>query len=206
MHYVTAAAVCALLAAAPVRAQEAAADTTPRTSLQKGAWSLSFDVPAYGANAGSGSFGGWKMVGERTNLGLVVGIHVYDRDDSTSALDYDQESSSLSVGLHTRRYVGTIRDVTPFLAAGIDTYAGRSSNRQGSTSVESQVYGASAQGGVGVEWFPVRRISLAGHTGAQVRVFKSDDEVQTDTGPRGGNQRTLDVATFTSRLSLQIYF
>lgn len=208
MHRIVTAAACALLAAAPVRAQEAAPDTTPRTSLQKGTWSLSFDVPAYGAGAGSGSFGGWKMVGERTNLGLLVGIHVYDREQATSAseYDYDQKSSAVSLGLHARRYVGTIRDVTPFLAAGIDAHAGRSTNRQGSTSVEGQWYGASALGGVGVEWFPVRRISVAGHTGAQVRVFKSDDGVQTDTGPRGGNQRTLDFDTFTSRLSLQIYF
>lgn len=206
MHRIVTTAACALLAAAPVRAQEATPDTIPRTSLQKGAWSLSFDVPAYGANAGSGSFGGWKMVGERTNLGLIVAIQVSDRDESTSGSDYDRESTWLSPGLHVRRYVGTIRDVTPFLAAGINGYAGRSTNRQGATSVETRVYGASVQGGVGVEWFPVRRVSLAGHTGAQVQVFKSDDEIQTDTGPRGGNQRTLDVATFTSRLSLQIYF
>ncbi|HEY0037938.1 MAG TPA: hypothetical protein VGB66_14675, partial [Longimicrobium sp.] len=69
-----------------------------------------------------------------------------------------------------------------------------------------RVYGAGLQGGVGVEWFPVRRVSVAGHTGAQVGAFGSDEEVQTETGPREGNQRMLDAATFTSRLSLQIYF
>jgi hypothetical protein len=206
MHYVTAAAVCALLAAAPVRAQEAAPDTTPRTSLQKGAWSLSFDVPAYGANAGSGSFGGWKMVGERTNLGLIVGIQVSNRDESMDGSEYDRETTWLNSGLHLRRYVGTIGEVTPFLAAGINGYAGRSTNRQGTTSAEVRVFGAGVQGGVGVEWFPVRRVSVAGHTGAQIGIFASDDEVETETGPREGTQHTLDATTFTSRLSLQIYF
>jgi hypothetical protein len=206
MHRIvtTAAVVSALLACAPVYAQDAAPDTIPRTSLQKGAWSLSFDVPAYGGNLGSGAFGGWKMVGERTNLGLIVGIHA--RDESTSGSEYDDRSSALSLGLHARRYAGTIHDVTPFLAAGIDAQAVRSRNQQSSTSLERRGYGASAEAGVGVEWFPVRRVSLAGHTGAQIRLYTSDNEVYSDTGPRQIRQRLIDFATFTSRLSLQIYF
>lgn len=202
-----AAALCALHVATPVRAQDAAApDTTPRTSLQKGAWSLSFDAPAYGSNIGSGAFGGWKMVGERTNLGVIVAIQVYDRDESTDGSEFDQRSSLLAVGLHARRYAGTIRDVTPFLTAGIDAYAGRSTQSSNNGSVEGRGYGAGAQAGVGVEWFPVRRMSLAGHTGAAVRVYTSENEIHTDPGPRESDQRTLEFATFASRLSLQIYF
>lgn len=206
MHRIVTTAICALLAAAPVRAQEAAPDTTPRTSLQKGAWSLSFDAPAYSANLGTGAFGAWKMVGERTNLGLIVGIQVHDRDESTDASELDQRSSLLAVGLHARRYSGTIRDVTPFLAAGIDAYAGRSTQSSQNGSIDGRGYGASAQAGVGVEWFPVRRMSLAGHTGAAVRLYTSENEIQTAPGPRESDLRTLEFATFTSRLSLQIYF
>ncbi|HZG42090.1 MAG TPA: outer membrane beta-barrel protein [Longimicrobium sp.] len=207
MHRISAtAAMFALIVAAPLRAQDAAADTTPRTSLQKGAWSLSFDVPSYGGGAGGGAFGGWKMVGERTNLGLLVRIHANDRDDSTEESETDQRSSSLAVGLHARRYAPTIRDVTPFLAAGIEGYTGRSTQRHNDASVTGRGYGASAQAGVGVEWFPVRRVSLAGHTGAEVRIYTSSSEVDTDNGPRENDQSALDFATFTSRLSLQIYF
>ena len=146
------------------------------------------------------------MVGERTNLGLIVGLQVSSRDESSDGSEREQGSSALSLGLHARRYARTIRDVTPFVTAGIDAQAGRGTQRQGEASTRGRGYGASAQAGLGVEWFPVRRMSVAGHTGATIGVYASENEYRSDTDTREHNQTSVDFGTFTSRLSLQIYF
>ncbi len=205
MHRIVTAAACALLAAAPVRAQEAAPDTTPRTSLQKGAWSLSFDPPAYGG-LGTGSLGAWKMVGERTNLGVSVRAHARLAEARRDSITTGENITGVELGLEARRYVAPAREVTPFATGGVFAFAAEYDQDYGSTIVKQHIYGGGVSAGAGVEWFPLRRVSFAGHTGARLNVHTGESTSRSSGGEHNASDRGLDFATFTSRLSLQIYF
>lgn len=204
-----AAAAALLLLSAPARAQdaEAAADTTPRTSLQKGTWSLSFQAPVYGSGGGTGEFGAWEMVGSRTNLGLTLGISVGGVDingdrDQTDAL------TSASLGLNLRRYLVEPRDVTPYVQ-GTVTAGGSYQRREDSAGYESEDRGVEGGLGaaVGAEWFPTRRMSVSGHTGFRIFARRFEQHQEVPDGREFDQDGTsLHVHTFTTALMLQIYF
>jgi hypothetical protein len=83
----SAAAAALLLLSAPVHAQDDGTDTIPRTSLQKGTWSLSFQAPVFGGG-GTGEFGVWEMVGARTNLGLVLSVYVRQLENFAGTMNF----------------------------------------------------------------------------------------------------------------------
>jgi hypothetical protein len=204
MHRITVA-LAGLLLAAPLSAQDAAPDSTPRNSLQKGAWSLSFDAPAFGGGDPS-SLGGWKMVGERTNLGVSVGIHTRNTESRSDSSGRDEITTGLMLGVEARRYVSPAREITPFATGGVFAFLSRFKQDYGAGEGEQHVYGAGVSAGAGVEWFPVRRISLAGHTGVRLNVHRGESSTDHGGGQRRGEERGWDLSTFTTALSLQIYF
>jgi opacity protein-like surface antigen len=206
MHRIvtTAAAVCALLAAAPVRAQEAAQDTAPRTSLQKGAWSLAFDLPI--AVGGSSRLGAWKMVGARTNLGVSLEVQTRDADGRRDSATANEQYHAVELGVEARRYLSPADEVTPFATAGVFGFIGRRAQEAGATRGETSYRGAAVHAGAGVEWFPVRRVSLAGHTGVRLNVYDGEITARHNDVETEGEDSAIDFTTFTSRLSLQIYF
>lgn len=205
MHrIVTAAAVCALLAAAPVRAQEAAPDTTPRTSLQTGAWSLAFDLPM--AVGGTSRLGAWKMVSPRTNVGVSLLIETRDNEtrfDSVTATDKDVH---LELGVEAKRYFSPAAEVTPFATGGLFGILGRREEDDSGGYDDQRFRGAGVHAGAGVEWFPVRRISLSGHTGVRLITARNELNGRYDGDTREARTEGTAFNTFTSRLSLQIYF
>lgn len=206
MHRIrTAAAVCALLVASSLAAQDAAPDTIPRTSLQKGTWSLAFDPPAYGG-VGTGSLGAWKMVGERTTLGVSVGAHTRLGESRSDSLTVRENIAGVELGLEARRYVAPAREVTPFAAGGVFAFVTEYDQAYGNAVAERHLYGAGVSAGAGLEWFPLRRVSFAGHTGVRLNVHAGELTSHSGGGQRNARERGLQLATFTSRLSLQIYF
>jgi hypothetical protein len=91
-----AAAAAVLALAVPARAQDADSATAPN-GLRPGAWSLSF---APNSNE-RGEFGAWRMVGERTSVGLTLGFHVSDSDSETTdegQADREDENTSVQLG------------------------------------------------------------------------------------------------------------
>lgn len=215
-----AAAAAALLSLAlPAAAQTAApasadttlavaADTLPRTSLQKGNWSLSFAAPGLGGSGERAEFGAWEMVGHRTNLGLTLAIQVYGVDsESSPGGGTAQASTDVTVGVNVRRYLMQPRDVTPFLLAGA-SIGGRYDRRDGPQDYDETTRGMSTNvfGGVGVEWFPLRRMSLSGQTGFGLRNARYETETDIGEDHRDSETRSAGFTSFTSALSLQIYF
>jgi hypothetical protein len=212
-----AAAAAALLSLAlPAAAQNAAdttlavpADTLPRTSLQKGNWSLSFTPPGYGGGNGErAEFGAWEMVGERTNLGLVLAVSVFGADtESSGGGSATTASTDVGVGVNVKRYLTTPRDVTPFLIAGA-SIGGRFERRDGAQGYAETTRGmnSSVLGGVGVEWFPTRRFSLSGQTGFTVQSGRYEIETDLPDDHRESETRSAGFRSFTSGLSMQIYF
>lgn len=206
MHRIvtTTVAICALVAAVPVRAQEAAQDTVPRTSLQKGAWSLAFDLPI--GVGGSSQLGAWKMVGARTNLGVSLELQTRDVDARRDSATAGEQYHAVELGVEARRYLSPAEEVTPFATAGVFGFIGRREQEAGATRGETTYRGVGVHAGVGVEWFPVRRVSLAGHTGVRLNVYDGEMTARYNGVESEGEDSALDFTTFTSRLSLQIYF
>lgn len=206
MHRIrTTAFVCALLVASSLGAQDAAPDTIPRTSLQKGAWSLSFDPPVYGG-LGTGSLGAWKMVGERTNLGVSVRAHTRLSESHSDSTRIGENTAGVELGLDARRYLAPAGEVTPFATGGVFAFFAEYDQAYGTSVGERHLYGGGVSAGAGLEWFPVRRVSFAGHTGVRLNVHTAELTSRSGGRERNARERGLEFATFTSRLSLQVYF
>lgn len=218
MRISAATAVAAILSlAAPARAQDvvvtttvaAAADTLPRIPLQKGARSLSLGSPLSG---GSGELGAWKMVGDRTNLGLGLGVYVLDTDAGVDGPDGERELSetrtAFTLSVNGRRYLGEPRLVTPFVFGGVTAGIVRIERKEtGFNDQGSRGFETGARAGFGVEWFPLRNVSLAGHTGLSVNRSSTDGDYTLPDGEEvDAEASSLSVNSFTSGVSLQIWF
>lgn len=186
----------------------AVADTTPRTSLQKGAWSLSFVPPGYESAGERAEFGVWEMVGARTNLGLTLGVAVDGSDTEGDGGDDTDAATSVTLGASVKRYVVAPREVTPYLLGGASI--GGSYNRRDRSDgydVTSRAVNVGVRAAVGVEWFPVRRVSVSGQTGFSLTATRYEAEARyPDGNETSAEGRSLGFRSFTSGLSLQIWF
>lgn len=210
-----AAAAAALLSLAPhARGQDAAppadtvaADTTPRTSLQKGTWSLSFALPSYGGGERA-ELGAWEMVGARTNLGLSLVLIVDGGESEGPSGTSNQASTSVEVGVNAKRYLMAPRDVTPFLLAGAGV-GGRYERREQGDDFDESLRGTfvNARAGVGAEWFPARRFSVSGFTGFRMHSARTETEQDLpDDTERDAESSFMFFSSHTSALTVQIYF
>lgn len=207
LRITTIAAAALLSLAVPAHAQDT--DTVPRTSLREGAWSLSFAVPGYTSGGGSGELGAWKMVGPRTNLGVTLAASTQRSESSGAGLETTDRRTDLNLNLDVKRYVMQPAEVTPFLLVGAGI--GHSSQDReitpGGPDHSASGLNGRVRAGVGLEWFPVRRVSISGHTGLTVNGGGFDSEGEAPDGtPVPGEADSLFVGTFTSALSLQIWF
>lgn len=200
----------AAVLAAPALAQDALpADTTPAPNgLRKGTWSLSFSAPGFTGTSERAEFGVWEMVGARTNLGLTLEVNVYGRDREGEGADQTEASTSVQLGANLLRYVSTARSVAPFVQGRV--FGRGFYTRRDALGYEETLRGVSGglEGSVGVEWFPVRQFSVAGHTGARLFIgrLEQDQDYPDDDTERAADFRDVSFQTFTSALSVQIYF
>lgn len=206
--HAAAAAAALLLHAVPAAAQDTIpADTTPRNGLRKGAWSIEFELPGYGVGGERFGFGVWEMVGARTNLGLTLGINVSGRETEGGSGDQTNAVTSAEVGVRAKRYLRTDRPVAPYLLAGAFVNGMYSRRDYSGYEETARGLGAGVQAAVGVEWFPVRYMSVAGHTGARLGVDRTSAEVDR---PDGAHDEYDDTGgyfrTFTSALTVKLYF
>lgn len=198
-----AAAAAAVLAfSSPALAQDADPDDAPN-GLRKGAWSLSFTSPGSSERA---ELGAWRMVSDRTNLGVTVGFARTSREREQEDPDatFEETGTELQLGLAARRYLSQLRSASPYLQGRL---FGSLSTVDHEGDLEDRAEGRSLGGelALGAEWFPVRQLSVSGHTG--LRVVGSWFE-QEATDPLGQRVETTasTIASFTSALSLSIYF
>ncbi|HYR08994.1 MAG TPA: hypothetical protein VEQ60_14530 [Longimicrobium sp.] len=211
-----AAAAAALLSLAlPAAAQDApppadvavaAVDTTPPTSLRKGAWSLSFAAPGTGGERTE--FGAWEMVGTRTNLGLTLGLSITGQDAESGSATITEAATAVDVGVNLKRYVMEPREVTPFLLGSV-VLGGAFQRRDGPGDLEgtTRSMNAGVRAAVGVEWFPVPRFSVSGHTGFSLTggTYNSKQDYP-DNPDQEADGTTLTFRSVTSALTVQIYF
>lgn len=160
-------------------------------------------LPARGARSlqlspgGDSRVGVWKMVSERTSVGVDVGVAL--SREGSGELE-ERTSWGLAVAPSLKRYAAPVGPFAPYLFASVPLGVQRQAFGAEGVQRGWSVGGALA---AGLDWFPARRVSLGAHAGVLAnRDFRSFDG---DGGP--GDEATYNrFATFGSGLSLHIYF
>lgn len=176
----------------------ASAQDRASAPMTTGKWSLALALPS----GGGGSMGLWRMVGDRTNLGveLTPGWNHYRRSYTEGSLA--QEVWNVRLSPIVQRYLSVNRRVAPFMRGGIELglgYTGTAGVAGGGHSANRYHLGASIA--LGVECFALADISVNGYTGSHIG-FDWDAE----SGSSSNRGHTLDLGTFMSSIILRIYF
>jgi hypothetical protein len=181
------------------------------TPFPAGAWSLSFSLPS----GGGASLGVFKLVGPRTNLGLDVVVGAFSSSDDISFSDgrpaeqRSQTDFDLAFVPSVRQYVGVHRTIAPYIHGNLlfgynyenfETVIGTAS------TTRNTVYQYAIGAGVGVEWTPLERISVGGHTGVRFSYFDRGSETGSPAGTSQVSGSATRFETFVSSLVLQLYF
>ncbi len=198
-----------LTVTAPAAFGQGEAEAQP-LPLPAGAWSLSFSLPS----GGGASLGVWKLIGSRTNLGLDIGLRTVstsDRqrlDDGTPMQEFNSSSVGIAIEPSIRQYIATYRTLAPYIHGNLlfsySSLDAETVSQQATTERTTYEYGIGV--GIGVEWAPLERFSIGGHTGVR---FSYQDRNSVDASPVGtrlqsGSATTFD--TFVSSLVVQLYF
>ncbi len=189
---------------------------TPDSSIEAltpGRRALSFNLP----DGGGFGLGYWRVVAPDRARGFFVNANAHyvrnhhQQSGAPSASD-DDFGTSISFGPQARRYFTHTSPVAPFIQSGVSL--GASYNRASSQGVNGEESGhvwtasAGVSAGPGVEWFPLRRVSLAGQTGINASVLYNRATTNAGPGYPGSTSSSwsLSASTFVSSLMLQVYF
>lgn len=167
-------------------------------ALEAGRRSIALALPA----SGSGELTLWRMRSDLQNRGLTVRLAASAGGSDDAEHAGSGQSISLDVGPSFRRYLSRSAPVAPYLQT--DALVGASYRRQVQESpgrtTRHTLWGGSGELGVGIgaEWFPHRRASFGGHTGARLRgLYRTEGR---------SDKWQISLGTLTSSLYLQIYF
>ena len=182
----------------------------PPLPLPVGAWSLSFSLPS----GGGASLGVWKLVGPRTNIGLDLGIRTASSSDNVRFDDGrpEQEFNSTDVGFaiepSVRQYFTAYRTLAPYIHGNLllaySSVDAETVELQQTTERKTYQYGIGL--GIGVEWAPLERFSIGGHTGIRVSYLDRSSVNSSPAGTSRSNGSATAFDTFVSALVLQLYF
>jgi hypothetical protein len=175
----------------------------PLNSLAPDARALSF--AALGSRSGAIEYRRMRTPHSALGFALVARAG-YDRaemEDSLRTITSSQLGAGISVGPTLRRYVSTSDRVNPYafgaLLVGFDT--GRQSPPSGPETSQWGLNGSLAAG-IGLEWFPVREVSLSGQSGLQLTARYATSE----SGTVSAQQVGVGLNTFASSLSVSLYW
>jgi hypothetical protein len=192
MRRLTGAALAAagLLLATGAAAQDTNGLERPGTSIEVGA-------------GGDYVVGVWRRLSPRTSLGLEVGAYSrsydYRFDDPEGEREIDERL--VTVGPALKVYTGPGGAFLPYGYAS--AFAQFGSTRYQPVEGEAQetdLCGFGGQLGLGVDWFPVQRVSIGGHVG--VEGFSSSREGASFNG----EEEFTGFGTFNSGIRVQLYF
>ena len=181
---------------AALEAQESASET-----LVTGRRSITFNI----FSGGTGSFGVWKMRSEAQNLGVLVDAAIQYRHTAVEGDGNDRTAVGFSVGVgpELRRYTSVSGRVAPYGFMG-----GRLGFGYGRTTIEPDLeddsWNALLSGriGLGVDFFPVRNLSI----GAQTGVGATLRYAPMDTPFGDADDVAFDIGTFGASLGGAIWF
>lgn len=154
------------------------------TAIESGSHALSFSFPTGGAGWGipgarqAGDDGffdfdrGLAEVASFSSIAYWIGIADAVRLGIVGALYTDEDYGALGLAPSIKYYLATDQSVTPYLYGSLGFWAG-----------DDVHPGLGA--GLGVEYFPVRQVSVGGRVGLTVDTFGPDDTMRIWTGTSG---------------------
>lgn len=111
-------------------------------------------------------------------------------------------NTAVGVGPAFKRYRGTIGPVSPFIYSGFGVRLHWDRTVvEGGAPQNALLVGGYGDLGLGVDWFPLERISIGGHTGGRLTYHVGFPE--NDSEPW---RHALSLQLMTSELSFHIYF
>ena len=172
--------ILATVFCAPLAAQGVGAHTAP----ERGKRSIVLDV------AGDPQIGYWSRLGERTDLGLDVGMNGIWSDGT------DQFTLLLTPAL--KRYLRPAGVLAPYTYWGIPlSYMRMRNDNVGVPDTSDSRWEVGGLVGFGLEWFPVSQVSIGGHIGFGVRY--------TDLSSDHSSSH-LRIGTNSSGIRVHLYF
>ena len=151
--------------------------------------------------AGAGALVGvWQRLSPRVSLGVQVSAYTSRSEIESDVFDRDARQTSVSVGPALKVYGGPGGAFLPYgFASAFLEFGGSREEIAGAGENEEELDGLGAELGVGIDWFPVRRLSIGGHVGVEAnRQSRSTDDDDVD--------RFTVFNTVSSGIRVQLYF
>lgn len=149
---------------------------------------------------GDTQVGAWKMVSERASLGLDVGVAL-SRGGVSGDEDGDRTTLGLTVAPSLKRYGAPLGRFAPYLFGSLPLGLQRAGRGDDADQDGWTVGGALA---AGLDWFPVRGVSLGAHAGLQASYMSRS--FGGAAGQPDVEDATSIFGTFGSGMGLHIYF
>lgn len=167
--------------------------------------SIAFAMPG----GGGGGLGIWWHRAGRRSRALELDLDTGASLDVGGEVDRYSLQTTASLGLAFKRYGAAVGSVSPHLYGGTGI-RGHWRN-QGANDPSRAAYslwgaGAYTRLGLGVDWFPLERISVGGHTGGSLDYWYQNPPAGTGLTGDQPRRHSLAFGLFTSGLSLHIYF
>lgn len=179
---------------------------TAQTVPAAGSWGLTAALPDGGGN----TFGLWRMIGARTNLGFEADYRYTRAEDDASTPqlgpDLVARRSRIVLGPTVKRYLRERGPVAAYVRASaawgwsddeLERPAGGAVERD--TKETTQLYRVA----LGADWFPFPELAIGAFTG--IVAVRDDIEVQV-AGVGTATRKTTTWNTFRSGIELQYYF
>ena len=142
--------------------------------------------------------GYWMRVGESTDLGVGVGLTFSDDDERTSR--------AFHLSPELKRYWDEDgASIAPYVLVGL-VGSWRTSEDSGTFASERSALEIGGAGGIGLDWFPVERVSVGGHVGLRA-TFTRSKLTQTSPGAPPEDEATrFLISTHSAGIRLHVYF
>lgn len=168
--------------------------------------SLAFALP----DGGGSAFALW-WYGERGGWGMELDAHINaSLDTGGRSPDRFVARTTFSAGPAFKRYREAAGPVSPFLYSGFGVRGGYDRSDVDDPDVPTTTawrVGLYGRLGLGVDWFPLERVSIGGYTGMEAFYhFAAHDSGPSLPYPGDGDRHSGGLDLFTSSLTLNVYF
>ncbi|MBJ6724948.1 outer membrane protein [Geomesophilobacter sediminis] len=157
---------------------------------------------ALGVNEGTATIGYWHKLSGSDDLGVDFGIQYRDHET------FNNQTYQVMPAI--KHYLFPEKSFSPYLYGGLIASYGNNDTRETTQQSGSRTesYTAGALGGLGMEWFPIRNLSIGGHVGvrAQYEYNKTTYSSSNFVVPPPNKDEGFTIGTFNSGIRLNLSF
>ncbi|MCM0083441.1 hypothetical protein L4X63_17795 [Geomonas sp. Red32] len=150
-----------------------------------------------GAATNSATIGYWHKLNDDVSLGGDFTLYLRHHND------YVSQTYQFSPGI--RYYLLPEKAVSPYCYGAIIGRYGTTLDRGSDTKTRSESYTAGLQGGIGLEWFPTQRVSVAGHVGA-IAQYEKNHSTTSGSFTGSSHDEGYTIGTISSGILVNLYF